>query len=91
MGQALKSEKRRAKMNKEYPAMFRVIDEKSELYLEPRIESSIIKTVEIGTVIRLGKTIKKNGKQWVEIMVGNEKGLYCSGIGFCGVDEYFCK
>ncbi|MFH2138194.1 MAG: hypothetical protein ABII88_06750 [Candidatus Omnitrophota bacterium] len=62
-------------MNKEYPLMVRVIEEKIELYAESRMQSSIIKMLEIGTVLYLGKTIKKDGKQWVETMVGNEKGF----------------
>ncbi|MCP4649516.1 MAG: hypothetical protein GY853_05470 [PVC group bacterium] len=62
-------------MSNEYPSMVRVIEATSDLYAEPRIESSIIKTIEIGDVIHLGKTIKKNGKQWVEAMCGNEKGF----------------
>ena len=61
-------------MAKEYALRVRLIEEKSELYTEPRIESIVIKEVEVGTVVRLGKTIKRNGKHWVETMVGEVEG-----------------
>lgn len=62
-------------MSKEYPLKARVIEEKIDLYSDTRLESAIKKEIEVGEIISLGKTLKKNGKQWVEAMTGDEKGF----------------